>query len=363
MSDYIYRQRMQAYYLPEIEKVRVRIREEKDWILKNQGENGAIYFSDSRDTVNPYFACFAVLGLYEGECRPQDLEAADRYLKWHCQRFLVSDGKIPDYEIQQGVEIEREPDSMDAYIALYLLALCKKQEVTGSLTEDEKRSIGVGIRKLEDMTESGLTNISEESEICYYMDNVEVLAAYRELGKLAGSRDEYAEFARQMSDKYKIGLEQLQKVFWSDKAQCYMTLKGDPKVLTQEEGFSEFYPDAIAQVYGEAFNFTPVSDKISAKLWRTFCDHYAWEEMDMGGDAFYWTELSYIAIQQGDIARAKTYLDFYTALIKESRAYPFYIGNCGWAVKAYAQLEDYYEKKINSGLFQNFFGIRKQGER
>lgn len=345
---------MRAYYLPEIEKLRERIREEKDWIIKNQGENGAIYFSDSKDSVNPYFACFAVLGLYAGECRPQDLEAAGNYLRWHCERFLASGGEIPDYKIQQGVETAEEPDSVDAYIALYLLALCKKQEVTGSLTENEKRSVKEGIRKLEDMTENGLTNISEKSEICYYMDNVEVLAAYRELGRLAETEDEYKDFARQMSRKYKEGLEQLQKVFWNDKAQCYIAAKGSAEALTQEECFLEFYPDAVAQVYGEALELTPQPSEASGRLWRIFCNYYAWEEMDMGGDDFYWTELAYIAVRQEDIGRARTYLENYFVLTKESREYPFYIGNSGWAVKTCAELEKYYEKKMNSGLLKDF---------
>lgn len=353
LCNHKYRQYKQTCYLPKIEKVRETARTEKEWILQNQGEDGAIYFTDSRDVINPYFACLAVLGLYSGDCNAQDLKAADNYLAWHCQRFLASDGVIPDYRIRQERENEKKPDSEDAYIALYLLALCRKQEVAGSLTEKEKDSVVLGIEKLDDITQDGITFVREGSKVCYYMDNVEVLAAYRELGRLAEANGEYPDFAQQMTEKYNRGLVQLQHIFWNSGIKCYFVEKEDPGMNTRKETFSVFYPYAIAQVYRDAYDLKQESYVDSETLWQMFCDAYEWEEMDMGDDVFYWTELSYIAVKQGDIERAEDYLEKYIALTVESRKYPFYVGNSGWAARTCAELENYYERKINTGLLQD----------
>lgn len=361
VCNYKYRQYKQSFYLPKIDKVREAARAEKDWILRNQRVDGAIYYTDSEDVINPYFACLAVLGLYSGDCKAEDLKAADNYLAWHCRRFLAAGGVIPDYRICQGKESEKKPDSADAYIALYLLALCRKKEVTGSLGEKEKESVILGIEKLDEMTQDGLTSVREGSEVCYYMDNVEVLAAYRELGRLAEKDGEYPDFAQRMAEKYNKGLLQLQHVFWNSRLKCYSVEKEDPGMSTRKETFSVFYPYAVAQVYGYAFGLKPESYVDSEALWKMFCDTYKWEEMNMGGDAFYWTELSYIAVKQGDIERAEAYLERYLVLTAESREYPFYVGNSGWASRTCAELENYYKKEISTGLLRDFI-CRKTGK-
>lgn len=106
-ADHAYREEKANLYLPKIERVHTMAEIEKEWIRGKQG-------------------------LLSGYVSEADLDTAWKYIDWHCQKYMEWNGEIPDFAKTSDGEQAEKPDSVDAYIAVFLSLLCRKAEITGT---------------------------------------------------------------------------------------------------------------------------------------------------------------------------------------------------------------------------------------
>lgn len=303
------------------------------------------------DYVNPYFACYGVQGLLLGTCKPEDLAVAQRYIDWHCKNFILWDGEIPDYEFENGEKNINIPDSVDSYIAVFLSLLCQKAEVIGPWNDQEKEAVELGMKKLQELTENGLTAVNRERDIFYFMDNIEVINAYNGLLKFMEKTEKQEQWINTL-ETMKIEAEMaIRNELWNEKEYRFEIGRQEDGDLLKADSPERFYPDSIVQVYGAAFGMNLPDRSGMEYLYKQFCGKFQWEKLDMGEDIFYWSELVSVAIELGDLERAENYLENYRVCADEKRDYPFHIGTAGWLIKACVRLEKIYEEEMRGGLF------------
>ena len=144
--------------MPKIERVRTRAEIEKEWIRTRQGADGRL-FMNGGGTTNPYFACLAAQGLLSGHVSDADLDAVGRYIDWHCRKFMEWNGDVPDFSVVDNVESAEKPDSVDAYVAVFLSLLCQKAQITKNMSKAESGVLSQGMRKLDELSAGGLTSV------------------------------------------------------------------------------------------------------------------------------------------------------------------------------------------------------------
>lgn len=325
---------------------------EKEWIRERQGTDGRLYMSEGEDT-NPYFACLAVQGLLSGHISKADLDAAGAYIDWHCQRFMEWQGEIPDFSVTDGAENVNEPDSVDAYVAVFLSLLCRKAEITGALSEQEADAIKLGMRKLEELTVDGLTLVKEGDLRFYLMDNIEVLACYQDIQRLKDRLDSFDEMAEEAEVRTEKMRSAIREKIWNPEAFRYEVgiQTGGDVIEASDPG--RFYPDGVVQIYGIAFGQYLTGREDAAKLYERFCDTFSWETMELDGVSFYWSEPVMAAAESGDLERAGIYLEAYKKCVEGDRSYPLHIGTAGWTARACARMEEIYRKQMESSLLQD----------
>lgn len=351
-ADRTYREEKEKLYLPKIEKMSVIAETEKKWIREEQGPDGRLYMNEGEDT-NPYFACLAAQGLLSGYVSEADLDTVGHYIDWHSQKFLEWNGEIPDFTTTNDVESIKEPDSVDAYVAVFLSLLCRKAEVTGTLSKQEREALRLGMRKLDDLTADGLTLVRKEDTRFYLMDNIEVLACYQDiqcLNKTLTDLDEFTEKAEVRAERTRNAI--LGKL-WNPKKFCYevgVQIGGD---IIGAADLERFYPDGVVQIYGTAYGQDLAGRDASEELYERFCDTFSWETMEVDGVSFYWSEPAMAAARLGDLERVEIYLDTYEKCMAADRSYPLHIGTAGWTAKVCACMEERYRERMESSLLQD----------
>ena len=359
-ADCTYREEKAKLYRPKAEKMHTMAEAEKAWIREKQGSDGRLVMSGGEDT-NPYFACLAAQGLLAGDVSEADLDTVRYYIDWHSQRFMEWDGEIPDFTVRDGVESVSKPDSVDSYIAVFLSLLCRKVEITGTLSDQEREVVRLGMEKLEDLTVDGLTCVREGDSRMYLMDNIEVLACYQDLQCLAdrtAGLEEIAEEAGARAEKTGAAiLEQL----WNAEAFRYEVGAQTGGDTIRSKHPERFYPDGVVQIYGMAFGQYLTGREDAVKLYERFCDTFAWETMEMDGVSFYWSEPAMAAARLGDLERAEIYLETYEKCTGTERSYPLHIGTAGWTAKVCACMEESYKERMESSLLQDIVNKIAEG--
>lgn len=321
--------------------------EEKKWILENQGPEGEIYMNGSKaGDVNPYFSCIAALGLLAEtkNCSITETEkkAVGRYLDWHTEILLETDGKMGIYRKENGKLIYKEKaDSEDGYLGMYLFLMGKylgKTENT-DLPESWKKGISLALKKIQSLMQDGVTQVSEENTTVYLMDNLEVWKGLYEL-EVAGIEDTQA-----ISEIRKKIQGQIEKTFWDDVHQRWRII-GNSDLYHPEE----FYPDGVAQIYPLIYEF-PVKEKKKQKvLYDQFAESFQWQKLNTKRTGFLWTITGMAAVQIGDIHDLVELIENYETEYCKERKYPLYTGEAGWICMECGKLYDLYERKINTGF-------------
>lgn len=356
----------QALYQDKIEKVRSLAEKEKRWIAENQGSEGQIYLNytdDGAGDVNPYFACLAAQGLLSGEATDEELEQAFAYICWHREHFLEEQGEISNYRLIGGQLLTQgDKDSVDSYVAVFLSLLCRFGEAGGDLTEADPdgEALCLGIHKLEELWDGGLTKVSPDNGIRYLMDNVEVLGALNDMKNYLDtdrghwlSEGRSQECMEMLERMIKEGRETTERLLWNDKESRYEIGLDDAGRIFKFESWEQLYPDAVAQIYGAAFLKDMAGNKRGRDLYGMFNRVYDWERMELPEEeAFGWAVLSYIAVEMEDADRAETYLHEYESSTKKERAYPLHTAEAGWTARTCAGLEKVYEKALNRSILE-----------
>lgn len=332
---------------------------EAEWIRDNQTSQGAIllYQEEKKvpESVNPYFACQAALGLLAYPT-DENLEAVEKYLKWHTAEVLAHDGVISDYSYDDGeLESTDEADSVDSYAAEYLLLLTEYAKATkadnGIEEIDGWYDAVVQIHSvLESVTEDDITYTDEELKLAYLMDNCEVYEACRAIaeeltdGTLADyDVDDEGKWYTSFSEDVR---EAASKAFYKKKNKSFSyAVFGDGKD-TGEPDFEEFYPDCVAQLYPVFTGMTERDDAMDT-LYNKVGESFDWQQGKTGG-TFQWSVMSSIAISFSDRESADEYLKCYTDLVEESREYPMHTANAGWVMRTCGQIS----KQINDAPYE-----------
>lgn len=360
-ADHAYREEKANLYLPKIERVHTMAEMEKEWIRGKQGSDGRLYMY-SEENTNPYFACIAVQGLLSGYVSEADLDTAWKYIDWHCQKYMEWNGEIPDFAKTGDGEQAEKPDSVDAYVAVFLSLLCRKAEITGTLSETEREAITLGMGKLKELTADGLTSVRVGDSRFYLMDNIEVLACYQDIQCLNERLKGFDEISKEAGERAEETSLAIREKIWNPEAFRYeVGIQTGGKAIEAKK-LDRFYPDGVAQVYGAVYGKYLTGKDDAERLYERFCRTFPWETMELDGVTFYWSELAMAAAELGDLERAEIYLDTYETCMEDGRNYPLHIGTAGWMAKVCGRMEEIYTEQMNSSLLQDMVNGIVKGE-
>lgn len=366
-ADMAYRNRNRELLTRKQEWLADMLYTEKEWILSNQGADGAFYMNGEKaGNINPYFACLAAIGLLEGiaDGKESIVGAADfgdsklhetetdvqaavfRYLDWHTALLISTGGEMGSYR-KDGETLVRtqDADSVDAYLGVYLELMGRYvQAFPGEvLPENWKTGSLLALEQLERLMPDGVAQVSEENKAQYFMDNVEVWKGLLEFEK--GMEAQAARALRQQLQGC------IPEVFWNEETQTWRVLAGD-------DGFDrlDFYPDGIAQVYPLIYGFP---EDGAAGGYQRFCEQFSWQSVS---DAerpsdFLWTMTGMAAAKTGDWERLETFLKNYQREFALSREYPLYTAEAGWICRECGALYREYERQKAEQL--TFEGLKE----
>lgn len=338
------------------------MQEEQSWIRSQQAAEGVICLYQADDTkvqsVIPYFSCQAAIGLLTGDVEEENLRAAGDYLAWQTRELIRCQGILSDYEIRDGrLRATDSYDSVDSYLALYLTLLATYAQKGGNPSEisDVETAVMLCVRLLDELTVQGLTKVSEEADICYLMDNLEVKEAYEKMDALMQSGHEgirnWKNYRKLHSffEKSKVQIKDaIRMAFWQKNEKKYaVAVDKNGQVLAFEE--KAFYPGAVAQVYSLACGESVADEENERRLYEDLCGRYAWVTMNMD-TTFEWPVMSYIAMQLYDVESAERYLSNYRRIYGSDRSYPYKVADAGWTARAYEKLYEYYDTKAKRDL-------------
>ncbi len=314
---------------------------EAEYILRNQLDCGAllVYETEKRDHgyINPYFACQAVIGLLSDPTEER-LKAAERYLRWHTEMLLRQNGRITDFDWEDGALTEKEPDSVDAYAGKYLTLLAAYVRVGGDIGAiggwDKAVSLLLGI--LEDLSLGGCVFVDDGFRVAYLMDNAEVWQGCRAAAELVRKHSGDRDAARQ-AERFDLLADEIlgsvETLFWDPDSFTYHVGISKSMAPVPFQGYASFYPDCIAQLYPAIAGLCGTEGRERA-LYGGICRHHDWEKGPIEDSTFDWSVMAYAAALFKDTRRLDSFLRYYADKAGRSRSYPMHTANAGWVMEA-----------------------------
>lgn len=361
VTDYDFRRKNRQKYADTVAFYEQCLEREQAWIAAQQHPRGALYLyepePDVPGAVNPYFACLSLRGLLVGQPGKNELETVEKYLKWHTRELIQAEGRICDYQVvdMQVVETEKY-DSVDSYIAVYLSLVAEYAGKGGNPDKipDLEKAVEICVKRLQELTEEGLTCVSDTNSTCYLMDNAEVLEASRKMDRLLSDceetkdwkhKEELRSYFRQAASQTEAAM----KIFWSEQEKHFETgLNGDGTYLIFQ-GMERFYPEAIVQIYPVAFDIFLKKEETIRELYDEVSRLHVWND-STAEDGLGWPVLSYIAVQLGDTESAEKYIEEYYKNYEQDRSYPLNTFDAGWVVRTCEALREYYVELAEQSL-------------
>ena len=339
---------------------------EKQWIISNQTEAGAILTYEKEDETtnwaNPYFANLAAGALMEGHPTEEEKDAVRRYLSWYLKHINSSEedpingaGTIYDYEItvtRTGEEksiSKRSYDSVDSYASTFLKAASDYISVTQDtkwLAENSLALQRVAGALLGCINAEGITLAKTDYPVYYLMDNCETNAGLKAMKVLQKQGIVFSQ-----GDEVKGYLEKnsecVKEDFWRN-GEYIIGLDEDGDVLL-ESNKSSIYPKTIAQIYPIAWKVSDKKEARAEQIYQTLCDNWQWEEMDyreQGSSRSYWPILAFVGALLGDEDRVETYMKNYMKVVEKDHGYPIHIDDAAWIIKTCEEMKSYYQNKL-----------------
>lgn len=357
------------------------IKAEQEWLAGLQQSNGALAFRDKENgTVNiiPYFSSITAIALLQKAPDLRYEDVATNYFDWHFARLndATADkngvpGTIYNYsaEIVNGVvqseKTEQEYDSTDSYAALFLIALWEYYEQTGNAEYimTHYQQINAVLEAMDaTLDKDGLTNAKPDYQVKYLMDNAEVfkgvscaLKIFEEVF-LPGFDDRTSEYnnIRQTIvylQETKVRQEQaFSTILWNQEEQRYEIGINRNGSALNFEGWTNFYPYAVGQLFPILFGVLDPDSEQARNLYQTFGDYYAWEDMahyENGSADFYWGLTAYCGALMRDEVKVHAYLDYYKVKVAPNHKYPVYNADVAWVVLASAEMARFYQEQMD----------------
>lgn len=352
----VYMEKKQVFYQKKEAKMFQFIEYEKEWIKENQGSKGEIYLNivgqeNGALDVNPYFACLGAKGLLAGNVSDEDLRAVASYLSWNAEVLIENEGVVSNYRyIENKLEPTGSYDSVDAYLAVFLSLYGDYAASGGSIDDipNGRRAVELAVWKLTDLTQNGLTKVSEDNQTYYLMDNVEVHEALLSLETMLQTGPEA--FYLQVKNLRKECANAIKNGLWNEERQRYeIGNNADGSTITFQ-GYEQIYPDALAQIYPMVCGYILDTGQEEDILFQTFYEYYDWTQDRQEKEILEWPVVAYAAVTQGEIEVAENYLEQYRQIHENNREYPFHIADAAWAARAASQLINSYKEAANISL-------------
>ncbi|MEM5275548.1 hypothetical protein VSR17_10965 [Cupriavidus taiwanensis] len=253
-----------------------------------QRSDGAITTYLGGDSIDPYFAAKALLAAQDAGMITGT--AARNWIAWQLPRQHV-DGRFDRYCLKgQHFAACQAADADDALMAAWMELLVRTAPAKG-MPPAWQASFDTAARYLDTLRDgrTGVYHISRTLPVALLMDNVEVSSAFKAASRyrqsLGDSRGAAA-WARQAEQ-----LDQaILRVFWRN---------GVFLVSTQPRERSEFYPDAVAQIF-------PILADIQApgrphdSAYRAWMTTYRFAWLQMSEVDFPWGLVALVADKMGD---------------------------------------------------------------
>ena len=354
-----YRAQKREIYMEKAEKYQNILQTEKEWIQKNQGVTGEIYLNSpyndrTSGDVNPYFACQAARGMLCGEIMQEQLQGVGAYLSWHSEKLVEHEGEICNYRMIKGELLPTgEYDSVDAYLAVFLSLVVEYDKSGGNLSEIQlcEKAVDISIETLEKITLNGLTHVSPENKVAYFMDNAEVADACKKMSEMLqdedsssrgwAQRDKKALYFHNKAYEIEQGITQ---ELWNEREHRFEIGLDAHRWPLEFKSWKKLYPDAASQIYSVAYDVYPQGKNVSKKLYETMCNEIKWQHLDTGNE-FGWPVLAYIALKLNDIQSAEIFLDNYVKQADDSREYPYHTADAAWIARTCDLLFEYYTNR------------------
>lgn len=358
------------------------IRSEQQWLAGQQLSNGALAFRATENgtaSINPYFSCITALALLEeGPDGIKYVDAVKRHFDWHFAHLnnAASDqhgvaGTIYNYsaEVLDGVVLkeitEQKYDSTDSYAALFLIALWESYNKTGDaeyLVERYPKITAVINAMISTIDSEGLSFVKPDSSIKYLMDNAEVYqglsSAINLLKKVflplyqkgTPEHSGASELLASLQETKERQAESFAKLLWNGTEQRYevgIDKEGKPLAF---QGWTHFYPDAVAQLFPIIYKVIEPDSRQAQYLSQAFGEHFQWEKMEHFEDGhanFYWGLTAYCGALMGDEEKVLSYLDCYMQKVPPDYKYPAYNADVAWVVMACAEMARQYSEQMH----------------
>lgn len=334
--------------------------QEKDWVLSQQLDNGAIcnrVSSKGTVSINPYFACMSMINVLNTNVSESDIEKVNKYINWHFEHLNDEEdyngliGTIYDYHAKvDGNHVLDEEnlesyDSTDSYAALFLVLLKDYAKKSGDidLLKEHREDIELVTNAMFSTYENGFTLSKPDYRLYYLMDNVEVYLGIKAvLWMYEEAWQDYDDLYLNLQSVKQYYNNNFEKIWWSDKH--YTPYIGEDMRINNDFSWDIFYPDATSQVSVILYEFG--NKEYHKNLYESFCDSWNWQDLDFynnGTASFYWGELLYAAAVMKDEGRAVKYIESYKK-VSSNREYPLIVSDCSWVMRGSYKLATYYEE-------------------
>ncbi len=203
-----------------------------------QAPDGAMTLNPGGNYVEPYFATKALIVAQDGGLDVR--EAATAWIAWILPRQRPN-GLFRRFCRVNGDWRDCAPaDADDSMLALWMQLLYRMAPDTG-MPPEWQRSVALSARQLAKLRNSrlGVYHISTRNHVALLMDNIEVYAALKDVGRTQlRLHDPAATGTDAQAERLAAAI---QRIFWDRR-----TARFRPSM---QKNRPAFYPDSVAQVY------------------------------------------------------------------------------------------------------------------
>ena len=315
-------------------------------LAQKQRPDGAIIYTDDR--IQPYFANIAAAGALRTGMTTVDVKA---WMRWYVARSAEPNpwriaGAITDYAIAENGAIRstNEADSIDSYAATFVSLTATAWLVGDTSTRAYVTGIHHDIERIAGAIDAvrdrdGLTWALPGYRLKYLMDNSEVYQGLVDLAMLR--REAFGDLAGaiQASSQAMQIKAAINAGYWDAKRGIFaLALDENGAYVWPEPG--DFMEDGTAQLFPILHGVVdPASQPAQAAYHRFSVKFPTWPTL-VKPDEFPWASVGFVALQMGDLARARTYAASVQHQYGDAFPYPWYCAESGWYLRLLAGLEE-----------------------
>jgi hypothetical protein len=255
-----------------------------------QNEHGAITVAYRGEFIDPYFATRALLAAHHAGL---DIEQPARaWITWLLPRQEANGlfTRFCSHHIGSWQSCA-DADADDALLATWIEILYVMAPCTG-LTPEWQRSANLASWQLDLLLDkkSGIYQISEKNQVGLLMDNVEIYAALRTIGK--------KQKCMHMRTESRRNIEASEHLRLAINVTFHPSRNSSFRVSTQPAEAANFYPEKVAQIFPLMYG---MSSRRSAQLaFHDWMQAYGTEWLKQESDVYPWGLIALAAQALGD---------------------------------------------------------------